>query len=61
MQNHFGIQNLWMVKNLSLKFKRIPLAMRLLVLFFACAMILRMQVTLMLRLLELRLKLQIRL
>lgn len=38
MQNHFGIQNLWMVKNLSLKFKRIPLAMRLLVLFFACAM-----------------------
>ena len=35
MQNHFGIQNLWMVKNLSLKFKRIPLAMRLLVLFFA--------------------------
>ena len=37
MQNYFSIQFLWVVKSLWLTSKKIPLSMRLLVLFLVCS------------------------
>ena len=37
MQNYFSIQFLWVVKSLWLTLKKIPLSMRLLVLFLVCS------------------------